>query len=84
MVSCLMGDSTALASAIVRCCPRNHFTDSTNKIGGYSLEYPPVLVIIVRLSEFLTLRPVSVPFRHVPAGKLPLIFCPLVLGQRPF
>ena len=22
MVSCLMGDSTALASAIVRCCPR--------------------------------------------------------------
>ena len=30
------------------------------------------------------LRPVSVPFRHVPAGKLPLIFCPLVLGQRPF
>ena len=24
MVSCLMGDSTALASAIVRCCPRVH------------------------------------------------------------
>ena len=25
MVSCLMGDSTALASAIVRCCPKeNH------------------------------------------------------------
>ena len=23
MVSCLMGDSTALASAIVRCCPNN-------------------------------------------------------------
>lgn len=23
MVSCLMGDSTALASAIVRCCPKN-------------------------------------------------------------
>ena len=22
MVSCLMGDSTALASAIVRCCPK--------------------------------------------------------------
>ena len=25
MVSCLMGDSTALASAIVRCCPRYEF-----------------------------------------------------------
>lgn len=25
MVSCLMGDSTALASAIVRCCLRQYF-----------------------------------------------------------
>ena len=30
MVSCLMGDSTALASAIVRCCPKFHgFTAKT-------------------------------------------------------
>ena len=27
MVSCLMGDSTALASAIVRCCPKYLFSD---------------------------------------------------------
>ena len=26
MVSCLMGDSTALASAIVRCCLKKHFS----------------------------------------------------------
>ena len=57
--------------------------DSTNKIGGYSLKYLPVLVIIVRLPLFFALRPVSVPFRPVPAGKLPLIFCPLVPDQWP-
>ena len=27
MVSCLMGDSTALASAIVRCCLKNQVPD---------------------------------------------------------
>ena len=32
MVSCLMGDSTALASAIVRCCPRNFLQSVVNKI----------------------------------------------------
>ena len=32
MVSCLMGDSTALASAIVRCCPRKY-----NHIYGIAL-----------------------------------------------
>ena len=30
MVSCLMGDSTALASAIVRCCPNNHLSSIEN------------------------------------------------------
>ena len=28
MVSCLMGDSTALASAIVRCCPKEENTET--------------------------------------------------------
>ena len=34
MVSCLMGDSTALASAIVRCCPKIslHLNDRPSRI----------------------------------------------------
>ena len=31
MVSCLMGDSTALASAIVRCCPRQDKKEQRRK-----------------------------------------------------
>lgn len=38
MVSCLMGDSTALASAIVRCCPKKigtkeHYLQVNNHMG---------------------------------------------------
>ena len=29
MVSCLMGDSTALASAIVRCCPSESYPETS-------------------------------------------------------
>ena len=36
MVSCLMGDSTALASAIVRCCPRN---GGQIALRGYSYQF---------------------------------------------
>ena len=37
MVSCLMGDSTALASAIVRCCLRNIFF--SNAIDELLIQY---------------------------------------------
>lgn len=44
---------------------------------------PPFFVIIVRLPLFLTLHPISAPFRPVPAGKLPPVSCPPVPGQWP-
>lgn len=39
MVSCLMGDSTALASAIVRCCPiYNRAAGGRGKYGRQKIE----------------------------------------------
>lgn len=35
------------------------------------------------LPLFLTLHPISAPFRPVPAGKLPPVSCPPVPGQWP-
>lgn len=46
-------------------------------------QLPPFFVIIVRLPLFLTLHPISAPFRPVPAGKLPPVSCPPVPGQWP-
>ena len=40
MVSCLMGDSTALASAIVRCCP----SKNSNSNWGLGLYYVRTIV----------------------------------------
>lgn len=50
MVSCLMGDSTALASAIVRCCPKVFVLFDT-------YELAPGMSGPVRVELSLTLSP---------------------------
>ena len=54
MVSCLMGDSTALASAIVRCCPNSAAQPglSVGNILTVKTLLPPIGEQ-VRISEFL-------------------------------
>ena len=47
MVSCLMGDSTALASAIVRCCPKNE------KDNLSAAERNAIRKLIEQLEQFL-------------------------------
>lgn len=41
MVSCLMGDSTALASAIVRCCPNTKAREISVENTIRFILYPP-------------------------------------------
>ena len=48
MVSCLMGDSTALASAIVRCCPKTNkkfrLTIEVNELKDFAMEFCQVMI----------------------------------------
>lgn len=71
-----------LSRQIANLCNSYHRPLPSSKM-YFSMKLPPFFVIIVRLPLFLTLHPISAPFRPVPAGKLPPVSCPPVPGQWP-